>query len=229
MALAAAVLVTFAGLLVDLETDAWGDLWQQITVLGIAVVATAWVAGRAPDAAAAKPVWRAAPSYLAAVPTALASLATNFAYILALLALFAGDVEPPAFEPDSTPTPEPADEPQQERGAAAAPTDDAATPSSRLPEWLASVVVAPLGEELLCRGVVMAALLRLGNRRTALLVSSVLFAFLHGLGGGYVFELPHRFVSGLLFGALRLWSGRLGPAVVAHALHNGACELLLAD
>ena len=229
MALAAAVLVTFAGLLVDLETDAWGDLWQQITVLGIAFVATAWVAGRAPGSVAAKPVWRAAPSYLAAVPTAFASLATNFAYILALLALFADDAEPPTIEPDAAPTPEPAGEPQQERGAAAEPAADAATSTSRLPEWLSSVVVAPLGEELLCRGIVMAALLRLGTPRTALLVSSVLFAFLHGLGGGYVFELPHRFVSGLLFGALRLKSGRLGPAVLAHALHNAACELLLGD
>ncbi len=211
MALAAAVLVTFAGLLVDLDTDAWGDLWQQIGVLGAAIVASALVAGRTAGVAPAKPVRRVATSYLAAVPTALASLATNFAYILGLLALLDGAAESPTLEPD------------------AEPSADSASPSSRLPEWLSSVVVAPLGEELLCRGVVMAALLRLGNGKTALLVSSVLFAFLHGLGGGYVFELPHRFASGLLFGALRLWSGRLGPAVLAHALHNAACELLLAD
>lgn len=211
MALAAAVLVTFAGLLVDLDTDAWGDLWQQIVVLGAAIVVSALVAGRAAGATAVKPAWPVAPSYLAAVPTALASLATNFAYILALLALLEGTAESPAIEPD------------------AEPSADSASPSSRLPEWLSSVVVAPLGEELLCRGVVMAALLRLGNRTSALLISSVLFAFLHGLGGGYVFELPHRFASGLLFGALRLKSGRLGPAVLAHALHNAACELLLGD
>lgn len=229
MALAVAVLVTFAGLLVDLDSDAWGDLWQQIAVLGTAVVASSLVAGRAAGAAAAQPVWRALPSYLAAVPTALASLATNFAYLLALLALFAGSVEPPDIEPDAAPTPEPTGEPQSEGDVAAGPIVDSATPASPLPDWLSSIVVAPLGEELLCRGVVMAVLLRLGNRRTALLISSVLFACLHGLGGGYVFELPHRFASGLLFGALRLKSGRLGPAVLAHALHNAACEVLLAD
>lgn len=229
MALAVAVLVTFAGLLVDLDTDAWGELWQQLAVLVAAIVATSLVAGRTAGAAAAKPAWGTLPSYLAAVPTALASLATNFAYLLALLALFDGDVESPAIEPDAAPTPEPASEPPAEGGAAAGPIVDSTTTSSRLAEWLSSIVVAPLGEELLCRGVVIAALLRLGNRRSALLISSVLFAFLHGLGGGYVFELPHRFVSGLLFGALRLMSGRLGPAVLAHALHNAACELLLAD
>lgn len=227
MALAAAVLVTFAGLLVDLDTGAWGDLWQQIAVLAAAIVASSLVAGRAAAAAAANPAGRAAPSYLAAVPTALASLATNFAYILALLALFDGDAESPTIEPDAAPPPETEGEPQSERSAADAPIVGSAGPPSRLPEWLSSIVVAPLGEELLCRGVVMAALLRLGNRTSALLISSVLFAFLHGLGGGYVFELPHRFASGLLFGALRLKSGRLGPAVLAHALHNAACELLL--
>ncbi len=43
---------------------------------------------------------------------------------------------------------------------------------------------------------------------------------MHGLGGGWVLEFPHRFVSGLIFGWLRLRSGSLLPGMLAHFLHN---------
>lgn len=90
-----------------------------------------------------------------------------------------------------------------------------------LPTWVAAVVLAPLVEEWLCRGVAWRAAERLATPATALLVTSVLFGFLHGLGGGYLLELPHRFVAGLVFGWLRWRSGSLLPGLLAHAIHNG--------
>jgi membrane protease YdiL (CAAX protease family) len=94
--------------------------------------------------------------------------------------------------------------------------------------WVGVVVLAPLGEEWLCRGAAWRAATVLAPPRTALLLTAILFAFLHGLGGGYLLELPHRFVAGLLFGWLRWRSGSLLPGVVAHALHNLAAVWLVA-
>ncbi|MCB9875961.1 MAG: CPBP family intramembrane metalloprotease [Planctomycetes bacterium] len=86
--------------------------------------------------------------------------------------------------------------------------------------WIAVVVLAPLGEEWLCRGVAWRSAVTLSSPRTALLLTAILFAFLHGLGGGYLLELPHRFAMGLVAGWLRWQSGSLLPGIVVHAVHN---------
>jgi membrane protease YdiL (CAAX protease family) len=85
--------------------------------------------------------------------------------------------------------------------------------------WLAAVVLAPLGEEWLCRGVAWSAARRLAPPATTNLVTAIVFAFLHGLAG-YLLAVPHRLVAGLVFGWLRLRSRSLLPGVLAHALHN---------
>jgi len=96
------------------------------------------------------------------------------------------------------------------------------------PALFGLIVLAPLGEEWLCRGAAWRAAVTLAQPHTALLLTAILFAFLHGLGGGYLLELPHRFVAGLLFGWLRLRSGSLLPGIVAHALHNTGAWLITA-
>lgn len=98
-----------------------------------------------------------------------------------------------------------------------------------LPLLLALVLVAvatPLGEEWLCRGLLWVALRPLTGRGVTIVVSAALFALLHGLNGGYLLEVPHRFVAGLGFGWLRDRSGSVWPAVLAHALHNAGAVLL---
>lgn len=86
--------------------------------------------------------------------------------------------------------------------------------------WVAVVVLAPVGEEWLCRGVAWRSAVTLSSPRTAVLLTAILFAFLHGLGDGYLLELPHRFVMGLAAGWLRWQSGSLLPGVVVHGVHN---------
>ena len=93
------------------------------------------------------------------------------------------------------------------------------------PVIVAVVVLAPLFEEWLCRGVAWRAAAAMANPQAAWLLTSILFAFLHGLGGNYLLELPHRAFAGLVFGWLRWRSGSLVPGVVAHALHNAAALL----
>ena len=88
-----------------------------------------------------------------------------------------------------------------------------------LPAFL-TVVMAPLSEEWLCRGALWSALSKLLDRRAVWVVSAAVFALLHGLGGGYILELPHRFLGGLVFGWLRLRGHGLGPCIAAHLVHN---------
>lgn len=87
-------------------------------------------------------------------------------------------------------------------------------------EWVLTLAVAPLAEEWLCRGLTWTALRPFTPPRTRIVATAVLFACLHGLNGGYLLELPHRFVAGLLFGWLRQRSDSLWPCVLAHFLTN---------
>lgn len=85
-------------------------------------------------------------------------------------------------------------------------------------EVVSIVVVAPLVEEWLCRGVLWTALSRVATPGRTIVHTALLFAVMHGLQGAL--GLPHRFVAGLLFGWLRRRSGSLLPGIVAHATVN---------
>jgi membrane protease YdiL (CAAX protease family) len=89
---------------------------------------------------------------------------------------------------------------------------------------LTAIAIAPaLCEELVFRGAVLPAFLRLGAPAAAAL-SSLLFGVIHLDFGGGVHSLsrvPFAFVVGLALAAIRLRTGALGPAILAHATLNG--------
>lgn len=93
---------------------------------------------------------------------------------------------------------------------------------------LTAVILAPLFEETLFRGVLLPVIgQRLGGT-AAVLISALVFAVAHlSLG-----ELMPLFVLGIGLGLLRWHSGRLASPVIAHGLWNGLTFinlLLLAD
>ncbi|AND17600.1 type II CAAX prenyl endopeptidase Rce1 family protein [Rathayibacter tritici] len=114
---------------------------------------------------------------------------------------------------------------------------------------LIPVVVAPVVEEVLCRGVVMRAvrnrMLR-GSARSArpsrglrvwamvfsIVASTAVFALLHGhqmMNPATVVTLGvTTVVAGLAHGWIATLTGRLGAAIVSHATLNGSAVLLLA-
>jgi len=61
---------------------------------------------------------------------------------------------------------------------------------------------------------------RNGSPGVAIFLSAALFALVHGLNGGFLLELPHRFVGGVVMGWLRHRSGSLVPGFLAHLLNN---------
>lgn len=83
---------------------------------------------------------------------------------------------------------------------------------------LTAVVLAPLFEELVFRGVLLPVLARWLGRGWGVVLSGLVFAVAHLSIG----ELPPLLVLGIGLAMLRLSSGRLLPCVVMHACWNGA-------
>jgi membrane protease YdiL (CAAX protease family) len=77
-------------------------------------------------------------------------------------------------------------------------------------------VLAPLAEEVFFRGLVLRAFERRIGTVAAVVASSAFFAATHG----QPLQFPALFVAGLVFAALVVRTGRLGPAIVAHMAFN---------
>jgi membrane protease YdiL (CAAX protease family) len=91
---------------------------------------------------------------------------------------------------------------------------------------IAAVVLAPVTEELVFRGVLIKAL---GDRSrvTLIVVSAAIFSAVHILGldtsrlaASAAVVLPPIFILGLILGWVTLKSGRLGPAIFLHSGWN---------
>ena len=85
------------------------------------------------------------------------------------------------------------------------------------PMLITVAIAAPLGEELFFRGFALPALQRSFGPLLAVLVSGALFSALHLDPVGFAGLLE----IGVMLALLRLWSGSLWPAVLAHAVNNG--------
>ena len=91
----------------------------------------------------------------------------------------------------------------------------------RLPLGLVVVSVGPLVEELLFRGVLLSALLQRWHAGRAVTFSALAFALVHLPGLQYQwYALPGLALLALVLGWLRLRSGSIWPAVVAHGVNN---------
>lgn len=78
------------------------------------------------------------------------------------------------------------------------------------------VIVAPLSEELLFRGIILRGLLRRYRPVVAILLSSLLFALMHL----NPWQTISAFTLGLIFGWFFLRTGSVWPGVVGHAINN---------
>jgi membrane protease YdiL (CAAX protease family) len=166
----------------------WIFFALDVVVGGIAVALLNRGGGGALRASLAN--WPAARTWWWGPVAGVATMGFGLLYIEALLAVFGTQAEP--LEPEAAPA----------LGLLV----------------LYTVILPPLLEEWLCRGVLWEALRRVANPRTTVVLTAFLFGMLHCLGGPL--EFPHRFVGGLVLGWLRLRSGSLVPGIVAHGVHN---------
>ena len=79
------------------------------------------------------------------------------------------------------------------------------------------VVVAPVTEELLFRGIILRGFLANYSKRRAILLSALLFALMHGNPWQFI----PAFVAGVLLAWLLIETGSLIPCLFAHAVANG--------
>lgn len=89
---------------------------------------------------------------------------------------------------------------------------------------ICSAVLPALIEEFAFRGVVLGVLRRSMNDISAIIVSSVLFAVIHG----NLQQLPFAFGMGLVFAVSTVFTKSIYPAVIGHFLNN-ACAVILSD
>ena len=89
------------------------------------------------------------------------------------------------------------------------------------------VVLGPLAEEVVFRGVLLRALERTKGPRFAILWSSVAFAALHLLDPRAIVAVPFLFVVGLVIGREVVRTGRLGRGIAIHAGFNLVTVLAL--
>lgn len=94
---------------------------------------------------------------------------------------------------------------------------DASSLGARLAVMFVLVVVAPLSEELLFRGVLLSRLRRGLSPNNAVVVSAALFAGIHLIDPDAAFVVPGLFVIGLVLGYQALRSGRIGLSIMTHA------------
>jgi len=87
------------------------------------------------------------------------------------------------------------------------------TPS--LPLFFGAVLLAPIAEELLFRGLLLRLFIPYGERG-AVLLSAVLFALAHGS----IFQIPYALVAGLFLGYTAVCSKGLFYPLVFHLLYN---------
>lgn len=93
-----------------------------------------------------------------------------------------------------------------------------------------AVFVAPLLEELFFRGLLLRALSATMSDRAAQATQALLFGALHagaGYGIGNVGVVLTTAVVGVVLGHVATREGRLGTAVLTHALHNAASLLMV--
>ena len=97
----------------------------------------------------------------------------------------------------------------------------AASLALRAPLALVVVSLGPMVEELLFRGALLSALLRRMSVGWAVAISSLLFACVHLPDLGFLwYAVPNLALLAAVLAWLRLRSGSLWPAVVAHGVNN---------
>lgn len=89
------------------------------------------------------------------------------------------------------------------------------------------LVLAPIAEEMLCRGIMMNGLREKFSENTALVVSSVIFGAMHLMAGGPVL-VAGCVIIGLLFGLTYKKTGSLIAAIIVHSAANLPDFILMA-
>lgn len=79
-----------------------------------------------------------------------------------------------------------------------------------------SLAIAPIMEELLFRGIILKGMMNKYSIRKSILISSMLFAVIHG----NLQQGVYAFISGVIFSLIYIYTGSIKFSIVAHFLNN---------
>lgn len=88
---------------------------------------------------------------------------------------------------------------------------------------IATVIIAPVVEEVIFRGLILSRLSRALPGWLAVLISALLFGVCHG----QIVWVAYAFVLGVVFGFLSLRARSIWPSLVAHLFFNGIGQLMV--
>jgi len=94
--------------------------------------------------------------------------------------------------------------------------------STTLLSALSTVILAPLTEEVIFRGLILGRLARAMPGWLAVLLSALVF----GLAHGQLVWIAYAFLLGVVFGFIRLRSGSIWPTLLLHILFNALGQLI---
>ena len=86
--------------------------------------------------------------------------------------------------------------------------------------FLSLVIIAPLFEEILYRGLVLDVFFERYGKWTAIIISSILFAIAHSFNEEPLFAVLGALWSGLVYGYLRIETRSLLPGLLLHSVWN---------
>ncbi len=89
------------------------------------------------------------------------------------------------------------------------------------------VLLAPISEELVFRGVLLGALQQTRSDRFAVVTSAGVFASIHLLDPNAILAVPFLFLAGIVMGRALIETGRLGRSIAIHVGFNGVTVLAL--
>ncbi len=103
---------------------------------------------------------------------------------------------------------------------AAAAVEDSQSWGQQIALGILIVVVAPVVEEMLFRGLLLRAIMAKYGQMAAVVGTSVLFGVAHLLDPSAAFLVPALVLVGFVLAMVTLRKGRLGPAIMIHAGFN---------
>lgn len=87
--------------------------------------------------------------------------------------------------------------------------------------FLGICIIAPIFEEVICRGYVLQRLSMKYSKNTAIVLSAIFFGTIHM----NVVQAPNAFAIGLVFGAIYLRTNSLIPCIFLHFINNTFCYI----
>lgn len=116
------------------------------------------------------------------------------------------------------------DPPEQDVAAIAG---EATSLITKVVVFVVLVVLAPLTEELLYRGVLLSRVRRDVSHHLAVMISAAVFAGIHLIDPDAIFAVPGLFVIGVVLGYQALRTGRIGLSITTHAGVNLLAALVI--